>query len=203
MDQNGNVGQKTAKEKLKFVFEDTVITVFMGIGIVGGVVLSIFPWAPPIVVAILLGMGISSLVYRFLGGIVQSTSITVMGFKLTGTVAVWIACALIINSVLVSQRGITLPENLILAVRNPQAHGRPCDAIVELDDVVIDPTSRGIFPIPLTKSREHHIFVTPRAEEENQDYAEVGNLDDTEEGCLPLVYNPDVPTITLFLKNHE
>ncbi|MCK5023622.1 MAG: hypothetical protein KAS04_05590 [Candidatus Aenigmarchaeota archaeon] len=91
--------------KLKnFLFVDIVITVSVVIGMLGGVLISIFPKVPPIIAGLFFGMGISSLVYRFLGGINQDSSVVIMGFKLAGTVGIWIACALIISTVLEGQR---------------------------------------------------------------------------------------------------
>lgn len=93
---NGN--NKPKKKWREVAFEDIVVTAAVVIGILGGGIMSLFPQVKPIIIGIFLGMGISSLIYRFLGGIGKGNSFTVIGIKLTGTVAVWIACALVINT---------------------------------------------------------------------------------------------------------
>lgn len=167
------------------IFEDTVITVAVAIGILGGGIMSLFSRVPPIIISIFLGMGISSLVYRFLGGINQDTSITIKGIKLTGTVAVLIGCSLIINTELSRQlKPVELKsENLILEVREGDFLSRDIEVRIEKEDEFIEPVKNkngelkeGKFSIPLEKIQlEPKIFISQNrgSEEEGGQVSEI------------------------------
>jgi hypothetical protein len=100
----------------KLTLEDIVITSFVLVGLIGGLLICIL-WrnAYPIIIAIFFGVGIASLVYRFLGGISQTTSITIIGCKLTGTFGVLLFSIYFIDGKLVEQRQWTPKENLTLS----------------------------------------------------------------------------------------
>ncbi len=72
-------------------FENMVILTALLLGFLGSIMLYYFD-AKPILVAIFLGTGISSLVYRFLGG-TSGNSMQIGAMKFTGTVAVLIGSA--------------------------------------------------------------------------------------------------------------
>jgi hypothetical protein len=180
------MAKSKAKGKMsKFIFEDTVVTVAVAIGILGGGIMSLFAKVPPIIVSIFLGMGISSLVYRFLGGINQDNSITLKGIKLTGTVAVLIGCALIINTELARQLKPAKSEskNLILEVREGDFLSRDIEVRIENEDEFIEPVKNkdgelkeGKFSIPLEKIQlEPKIFISQNrgSEEEGAQNSEI------------------------------
>ncbi|MDZ4871058.1 MAG: hypothetical protein CLLPBCKN_000446 [Chroococcidiopsis cubana SAG 39.79] len=72
-------------------------------GFVGGTVLSLMPGVIPLVPAIFFGSGISSLVYRFMGGISQDTKFELGIVKLGGTLASLVATIWIFNEIIKSQ----------------------------------------------------------------------------------------------------
>jgi hypothetical protein len=77
-------------------FDDLVILFFAVSGMFGGLAVHLRTKAKPIVVAIFLATGIAALVFRFLGGIEDST-LTIKSLKLGGTMAALIGSALAIN----------------------------------------------------------------------------------------------------------
>jgi hypothetical protein len=82
-------------------FENIVILIAFVSGFAGGLLLY-FNNALPIMVAIFLGTGIASLVYRFLGG-TSGNSMQIGALKFTGTIAVLIGSAWFINQKLFEQ----------------------------------------------------------------------------------------------------
>ncbi len=82
-------------------FENIVILIAFLSGFAGSLLLY-FKDAPPILVAIFLGTGIASLVYRFLGG-TSGNSMQVGALKFTGTIAVLIGSAWFIDQKLFEQ----------------------------------------------------------------------------------------------------
>jgi hypothetical protein len=85
-------------------FEDIVIVVVTFTALIGAVLLKVLsPDAPPILIAMLTGTGVSALVYRFLGGVAPNTSVTVGTFKLGGTLAALVAVAWLIDQRLVAE----------------------------------------------------------------------------------------------------
>jgi len=85
-----------APRKSSFRSDDIVIVFFALLGFIGSVVLYQTTSAPPIIVSFFLATGVSSLVYRFLGGI-QAVSLTWGALKITGTAAALIGIALGVN----------------------------------------------------------------------------------------------------------
>jgi hypothetical protein len=85
--------------KPQFRSDDIIIVFFALLGIIGSVVLYQTTSAPPIIVSFFLATGVSSLVYRYLGGI-QGASITWGAVKLTGTAAALVGIALGVNKYL-------------------------------------------------------------------------------------------------------
>ena len=82
--------------------EDKVIIFSMALGLLGGVAL-FFLSAPPIIISIFLAMGVSALVYRFLGGIKSETTLAVKTITISGTLAALVAVAIIINTYLAEE----------------------------------------------------------------------------------------------------
>lgn len=162
-------GVKESKEQTGSVlFEDIVITFAVAIGIIGGGIMSLLVKAPPIIVSIFLSMGISSLVYRFLGGIKQSSSITLKGIKLTGTVAVWIGCAFLINTELTKQLRPITPKskNLVLEVRKDGRLTHNIEVMIAEDDTIVNPAVNvkgevvdGKFIIPIEKLEKRGLIL--------------------------------------------
>lgn len=190
---------KDSKAKKKWhevAFEDIVVTSSVAIGILGGGIMSLFSKIPPIIIGIFLGMGISSLVYRFLGGITQDNSFAVKGIKLTGTVAVWIACALIINNELAKemdiQAGDIMQKELILTVRDN--NGLLMRGIqLTVADEIIPPQQedQSKFAIPLKKFIEEDDKIFIRQESDTGE----------EQKSMNLEYDPKTPRITVYIKN--
>lgn len=178
--------------------EDTVVTASVVIGILGGGIMSLFPEVPHIIVSIFLGMGISSLVYRFLGGIRQDSSLTLTGIKLTGTVAVWIACALIINNELADQRvqkGTSMSKYLIVSVWEG-LEGLAKDIAVNAGEDLkkIDPceedgeVKEGKFKIPLDMlQNEKYIVINQKSDTES------------EKPIATLEYDNKIPKIKVYI----
>lgn len=191
---------KDSKAKKKWhqvAFEDIVVTSSVAIGILGGGIMSLFAKIPPIIIGIFLGMGISSLVYRFLGGITQDNSFAVKGIKLTGTVAVWIACALIINNELAKEMDKRtddiMKKELILTVRDN--NGLLMRGIqLTVADEIIPPQQedQSKFAIPLKKFIEEDDKIFIRQESETGE----------EEKSMNMEYDPKTPRITVYIKNH-
>jgi hypothetical protein len=189
--------KKKEKTLQNFVFEDIVITSAVVVGILGGGVMSICLKPAPIIIGIFLGMGISSLVYRFLGGIEKSNSLTFKGIKLTGTVAVWIACALIINSELKKQLNPEIPlhKNCILTVRKDMKLAQNIEVRVGEAEEIISPyvdkkrgKVEGKFLIPIKKLLdEGFIFISQK-------------LDTQKDKNFTLKYNAVIPKITIFIE---
>lgn len=193
---------KDSKAKKKWhevAFEDIVVTAAVAIGIVGGGIMSLFSKIPPIIIGIFLGMGISSLVYRFLGGITQDNSFAVKGIKLTGTVAVWIVCALIINNELAKQIPINpnqediLQKDLILTVHDNT--GKLMSGIkLYVADEFIDPQKedQAKYVIPLKNFIQgQNIFIHQESEttEKQTDW----NMD----------YDPQIPRIDVVISKNR
>ena len=80
-------------------FEDLVAVLFAAAGLFGGAYFHLRTDAKPIVVAIFIATGIAALVYRFLGGITDTT-FTIKSLKLGGTMAALLGSAFAINSAL-------------------------------------------------------------------------------------------------------
>jgi len=89
--------------------EDKIILGAIIFGFVGAVAL-FFAKSPAIMVSIFLAVGISSLVYRFLGGIPQDSTLTIKTIKLGGTLEALLSTALIFNPILDKQMAINFDE---------------------------------------------------------------------------------------------
>lgn len=83
-------------------FEDVVIVACVVGGFGGAIALGRF-WgdAPPVMLAFLVGTGVASLVYRFLGGIGPETSFKIGAFKAGGTLAALVGVAWLVDKQLV------------------------------------------------------------------------------------------------------
>ncbi len=204
MKPKGESDRSTGKDRKKLgkiVFEDIVVTAAVTVGILGGGLMGIFMQQKPIIVSIFLGMGISSLIYRFLGGISQDSSITIKGIKLTGTVAVWIACALIINSQLIKQLDIVDvgKKNFILVVRDENDRlVKGIELRVGDNEELMEPFCEengelveGKFAIPLKKLiHEGYIFIDQKS-------------DTQQEKSITLKYDPRMPRITVYIESER
>lgn len=197
-------GNKGKKKWYEVAFEDIVVTSAVLIGILGGGIMSLFPqFVKPIIIGIFLGIGISSLVYRFLGGIGQDNTFTVKGIKLTGTVAVLIVSALIINNELAKQiaeseqNKIQIEQNkmrgdLILTVRdNNGLLMRGIKLVVADDDIPPQQEDQSKFAIPLKKfiEEDDKIFISQESE--------MGE----DQKSMNMEYDPKTPKITIYIKN--
>ncbi len=89
----------------KLTLEDIVIIGVVIFGLIGGFLIFIFfPNAvPPIFTAIFIGLGVASLVYRFLGGISQGSSFLINGVKVAGPLGALLFCIWFFNYYLVKQ----------------------------------------------------------------------------------------------------
>lgn len=89
--------------QLRLSADDVVVIVFAVVGLVGSVVLVLSTNTPQIMISFLFSTGVTSLIYRYLGG-VQGTSFKVGALKLTGTVAFLVGLGLLIHIYLVDQQ---------------------------------------------------------------------------------------------------
>lgn len=80
----------------KWKIDDTVVLFFCVFGFGGGIALQKLGM-PSIVVSLLLATGVASLIYRFLGGIADST-FAIGALKLTGTAAFLVGMTWFVNS---------------------------------------------------------------------------------------------------------
>jgi len=97
--------------------EDKVIVFSVALGLLGGVALY-FLSAPPIIISIFLAMGVSALVYRFLGGIRSKTTLAVKTITISGTLAALVAVAIIINTYLAQETAADIHDLFQPSVRN-------------------------------------------------------------------------------------
>lgn len=88
---------------------DKVIIFSVALGLLGGVSL-FYLSAPPIIISIFLAMGVSALVYRFLGGIKPDTTITVKTITISGTLAALVGVAVIINIYLANEVAVDIND---------------------------------------------------------------------------------------------
>ena len=88
-----------------FTSEDIFIIIMTLLGFLGGALLYVFK-LPAIIIATFLGMGISSLVYRFLGGLNQ-TAFQIGTLKLSGSIAALIGSIWFLNMQLADQINIS------------------------------------------------------------------------------------------------
>lgn len=189
---------KESKSKVKkkwheVAFEDIVVTSSVAIGILGGGIMSLFAKIPPIIVGIFLGMGISSLIYRFLGGIGQDNTFAVKGIKLTGTVAVWIASAFLISTELAKPGPDPFAgKQLILTILNNNEHSVRGIQLWVADEI-IQPQQEGQskYAIPL------------RTLIDEDDKILIDQLSDTGEAqkSMKMEYDPETPRITIYIEN--
>jgi len=105
MNNNNDVTNSKSKEKNKFSTTEMVVIISI---IAVGLILSILTYTlklsvPPILVAVFMGIAVSAIVYRFLGGISPETAFSVGALKLGGSMAALIGCAWFINVELESQ----------------------------------------------------------------------------------------------------
>lgn len=80
-------------EKSLLTREDAVIIAIIALGLIGPLLIYLFAVAvPPLLVAVFLGLAVSAVVYRFLGGIGKDTSFTIGALRLGGTMAALLGC---------------------------------------------------------------------------------------------------------------
>ncbi|ASB49374.1 hypothetical protein [Alkalitalea saponilacus] len=108
-------------------FEKIIISVTLGFGLFGGVLL-VFLNFPPIVPSLLIAMAISTLVFYFLGGI-ENSNFNMGPVKLSGSIAALIGSAFIINWQLSEQQinennQLMLGNNLTVYSPSGNAMGR-------------------------------------------------------------------------------
>jgi hypothetical protein len=203
MTTNNGTGNKKTKKK-KDILGDIVITTTIGIGMLGGVVLIMLKEVPPIVVSVFLSMGMSSLVYRFLGGIDPKTSFKGKGFTLTGTFAAFMIATFFFNSLLVEQLKAKSLESefLVLEVRENGFLSDDVIVMIEKDDEVIEPCKtkkgeviQGKFRIPLDSIRtkgEIRIIQNRPAEEEG--------VQESKKQKIKYIYAPE-PNLTVYIED--
>ena len=107
--------QRTSSARLpNLSSDDVVVIIFACIGLGGGVLLALHTNAPPIITSFLFSTGVTALIYRFLGGI-QDTSYVVGALKLGGTGACLVGIALLINPYLESELKFRLIKDDVVA----------------------------------------------------------------------------------------
>ncbi len=99
----------------RFSSQDIVITGIVVLGLVGSAIIWILK-VPPIIVSFFLATGVASLVYRFLGGIKETTftigTLKWGTFRFTGSIGALIGCALLVNGILEQQTRFQLSTDL-------------------------------------------------------------------------------------------
>ncbi|MBI5555812.1 MAG: hypothetical protein HY920_08195 [Elusimicrobia bacterium] len=112
------MNQRNETEAKKLTSEDMVILVVTGMGFLGSVGIYLLGM-PPIIVAVFLATGLATVVYRFLGGIRQTTFVSGT-LKITGTAAFLIGSAWFINGYLVRQTVVETkkPIEQLALIRN-------------------------------------------------------------------------------------
>ncbi|MCR9287831.1 MAG: hypothetical protein NXI23_10635 [Bacteroidetes bacterium] len=124
--------------------EDFVIIAVMAFGFFGGLIAQKMDYQP-IIVSILFGTGIASLVYRFLGGIQDSTSFNLGPVKIVGALAALIGTAWVIDFKLekqvqpIEQLSIMPPINEWFGMKKD---GSP--VAVSVNEATIDPPTQGL-----------------------------------------------------------
>ena len=78
-----------------------IILVLILLGVGGGTLLSIVGQTPPIIIALLLGLGVSSAIYQFLGG--AHGVISTGAFRIGGTAAIFFIVTIFVDTKLVDQ----------------------------------------------------------------------------------------------------
>jgi hypothetical protein len=93
------------KESSALGSRDKLFLYASGTEILLGLILVYLPIIPliPIIPSILLGSGIATFVYRFMGGLKQNDSLVMGGIKLTGTLASLLIAAVFVNALLEQQ----------------------------------------------------------------------------------------------------
>ncbi|HLP47941.1 MAG TPA: hypothetical protein VK469_18500 [Candidatus Kapabacteria bacterium] len=184
---------KNKKKWQEIAFEDIVVTSAVTIGLLGGLIMSLYKEIPSIITGIFLGMGISSLIYRFLGGISPGNSFTVKGIKLTGTVAVWIAAALIISTNIdKSETAYIGNKHLILKILNNNDHFMRGIQLWVADELIPpQKEAQSTYAIPLKK------FI------DEDDKILIDQISEKGEAqkSMKMEYDPKIPRITIYIEN--
>jgi hypothetical protein len=94
-----------AKDNAALGIRDKLFLYASGTEILLGLILVYLPIIPliPIIPSVLLGSGIATFVYRFMGGLKQNDSLVMGGVKLTGTLASLLIAATVVNTLLKQQ----------------------------------------------------------------------------------------------------
>lgn len=127
-------------------FDDIVITIIIGVGLIGGTLLLLFDFEP-IAVSLFFAAALTGFTYRFLGGIDAQTSFTLGALKLSGTAAVLIGSMWLIDARLIEETR-TVPTGALPAGLTPgevflfDADGEPVAIGDPADTSDID------FPLP-------------------------------------------------------
>ena len=87
-----------------FLHKDTVLLIIILIGFLGSSFLYFLSF-PPIIISVFLGTGVSAVVYRYLGGL-EDSSFKFGQIKLSGSLAALIACVWFFNIHLIEQTSI-------------------------------------------------------------------------------------------------
>lgn len=102
--------------------EDKVIIFIIALGLLGGVAL-FFMLVPPIIISVFLAMGVSALVYRFLGGIKPEANFVIKTITIGGTLGALITVAIVINSYLCKEVAVDINDLFQPSVRTWTAIG--------------------------------------------------------------------------------
>jgi hypothetical protein len=153
-----------------FSTEDIVIITVIALGLLGSVIIFLCNASvPPIVISILLGTGISALVYRFLGGITVDTSFAIGALKLSGTMAALVGCAYFINTELEKQTMHNMDRLFDPHVSRwfalEKSTGVPLEVnVAGVGDIDI-PEKAALEAIPLSvRKKDESLLVVPRKE---------------------------------------
>lgn len=90
-------------------FEDIIILSACVVGLFGGIIL-FFLDASPVIIAWFIALGSAALVYRFLGGIPENSSVTSKTLKISGTLGAMLGIAIFMNPILETQMAPTRDE---------------------------------------------------------------------------------------------
>lgn len=160
--------------------EDRMLVVFILIGLVGGALLYFLKNGQPLS-AIFMTFALSSILYRFLGGIGQSTKFSVGAFRLGGSAAFMIGCIFFINEYIFLKPAVdsvilSIPKDRWIPVKYPTGEFEVVKILAPNGDTII----YGIENSEIEALRKREFCIT----KEGNNYYICSNVDSTVIGHL-------------------
>ena len=184
--------------------EDVVLIVILTIGLILGVVFYFHPEGKPLS-SIFLTLSLTSLLYRFLGGIAQDTSFSVGLFKLGGSAAFMIGSIWFINSVVFKEAGSGVQIE-------PREGWFPVSAVdgLPIQVLVADENDSLLFALEhqraslagnaykLKASNDRNLLFN----EKDPDFV-IGYLDESIQASIESLYEPEIFTLYPYRKSAD